>query len=530
MGTALARGAGLPDLRGVWEKSAALEELLEPKSDTSLLSGESFREKIDDVLQHIGERTPTSEQRQEITLFMTATALDGRSRSYTDGYRNAFDLRDHRRLYRFRYQPEAVSYTKQGADWVFRTEPLDEFGKDNTAALVLAARATAGFPVAFSPVNEEPLVKYRQIPKPGYDDPASCVIDGGVLNNAPFQPVLEAITKRRLNAPVDRVVVFIVPSAGRLGPESTAGLKCDEISWSKVLWNAVRYLQEADFRSSTEELCAQLGNSIRDTQLDLFSRVAQDLDLAQHLRSRAVELLPEYRRNRARAVLYDVRRQLADAEAVTNLAATPEADADHIEAILAGLTQKANWVPTTAGAELTDPYDGGMWHWGLITCERALQCMSNHLHHRLADVSSPQRQHALISGAETISELTRRVLALFEAVDDQLQLRHPPGTDTGDETAARLIQEVFADLRVPEQLAWIARTGGQTYVDALEEADLPGWQRAEDVVAACLTVEVVTRAYASLSKVVERLVPESGGVVDPGKASDVQALAGACDC
>src|SRR5690348_8900631 len=87
LGTALARGAGLPDLRGVWEKSAALEELLEPKSDTSLLSGDSFREKIDDVVQHIGERTPASQQRQEITLFMTATALDGGSRSYTAGYR-----------------------------------------------------------------------------------------------------------------------------------------------------------------------------------------------------------------------------------------------------------------------------------------------------------------------------------------------------------------------------------------------------------------------------------------------------------
>ncbi|WP_225101125.1 DUF3376 domain-containing protein [Streptomyces sp. CoH27] len=508
LGTALARGAELPDLRSVWEKSAALEALLEPKSPTSLLSGDSFKEKIDNVLQHIGERTSGAQQRQELTLFMTATALDGRSRSYTDGFRNPFDVRDHRRLYRFQYQPESVSYTKQGEDWGFRTEPLDEFGKDDTPALVLAARATAGFPAAFSPVNEAPLVKYRRIPKSGYDDPASCVVDGGVLNNAPFQPVLEAITKRRLNAPVDRVVVFIVPSAGRLGPESTAGLRCDEISWSKVLWNAVRYPQEADFRSSAEELCTQLGNSIRDTQLDLFARTGQDPALAQQLRSRAEELLPEFRRNRARAVLYDVRKQLADAETVISLAATPEADANRVEAILAGLQQGANWVPTTAGTEITDPYSGGVWRWGLLTCERALRCMSDHLHHRLAEASSPQRQQALISGAETISDLTRHVLAMFEAVDAQLQLRHPPGTDTSDETAARLVQDVFTDLRVPQQLARIVSAAGQIYVTALVEADLRGWQRSEDVVAAYLTVEVVTRAYAPLSKFVERLMPD----------------------
>ncbi|MFE0257535.1 DUF3376 domain-containing protein [Streptomyces sp. NPDC059010] len=513
LATALGRGAGLPDLRSVWEKSAALEGLLEPKSETSVLSGESFREKIDDVLQHIGERTNLMDQRQEVTLFVTATALDGRSRSYTDGYRNAFDVRDHRRLYRFQYQPAAVTYTKQGRDWGFRTEPLDDFAADNTPALVLAARATAGFPVAFSPVNEEPLVRHRQLPKPGYNDPASCVIDGGVLDNAPFQPVLEAINKRRLNAPVDRVVVFIVPSVGRLGAESTTGNKCDEISWSKVLLNAVRYPQEADFRSSTEELCTRLGNSIRDTQQDLFARASKHPDLAQQLQTRALELLPDFRLNRARAVLYDVRKKLADTETVIPLATTPEADINRIEAVLFGLQQEvneeANWVPEMAARELTNPYGGGAWHWGLLTCERALQCMSSHLHHRLAEVSSStHRRQALISGAEAISELTRQVLALFDAVDAQLQLRHPPGSDTADEVAARLLQEVFADLRVPEKLADVARTGGDRYVTALEEADLPGWRRAADVVTACLTVEVVTRAYAPPSKMVERLMPD----------------------
>ncbi|MEW9515921.1 DUF3376 domain-containing protein [Streptomyces tubercidicus] len=511
LATSLGRGAELPDLRGVWEKSASLGELREPKSETSLLSGVSFTEKINNALQSIGERTPLRErQPQEVTLFITATALDGRSRSYTDSYRNAFNVRDHRRLYRFQYQPAAVTYIKEeGTGWGFHTEAVDEFQKDNTPALVLAARATASFPAAFSPVNEEPLVKHRQLPKSEYDDPASCVVDGGVLNNAPFQPVLEAIAKRRLDAQVDRVVVFIVPSAGRLGTESTESLQCDEISIPKVLWNTARYPQEADFRSSAEQLCTQLSNSFRDTQLDLFTRASADRVLARRLRRGALKLLSEFRSNRIRAVVYDVRRQLADADKVVSLTATPEANASRIEAVLASLKQQPpNWIPAKVKSELTDPYGSGAWHWGLRTCERVLQCMSNHLRQCLDKATSAHQHRALVSGADSISQLTLQVLALVEAVDAQLQLRRPPGPDIADEAAARLVQDVFADLHVPEELAKIVKAAGQACVTALEEAGLPGWRQPHDVVAACLAVEVVTRAYAPPLKIIERLMPD----------------------
>ncbi|GGW23983.1 hypothetical protein GCM10010339_93770 [Streptomyces alanosinicus] len=332
LATALGRQAQLPDLRALWDRSASLSELQEPKSPTSLLSGDAFTNKIHTALQAIGADSSLARPPQPVTLYVTATALDGLPRSFTDGFDNRFDVRDHRRLYRF-HRDRIVEYRQTREGWDFaRPRQVNDFSSAHTAVLVDAARATASFPGAFPPVSEQPLMANRVLPKLIHNDRTSCVMDGGILDNAPFMPVLESITKRRLDAPVrERVVVFIVPSTGRLR-EHTSQDPCEQRQWPGVAASALRYPTEADFRSSTEELGARLNTTIRDTQFDLFSRARMSRAVAAMQHRTALSLFPDYRRNRARAVLLDVRRRMADTESVTPLVATPELSIADVEA------------------------------------------------------------------------------------------------------------------------------------------------------------------------------------------------------
>jgi hypothetical protein len=65
-------------------------------------------------------------------------------------------------------------------------------------------------------------------------------MDGGVLNNAPFGPVLDEITKRR-GGPAERVVMYVVPSGGVLADEAVKNQRCEDISIQTTAWSALNY-------------------------------------------------------------------------------------------------------------------------------------------------------------------------------------------------------------------------------------------------------------------------------------------------
>jgi patatin-related protein len=527
LATALGRGAALPPLREVWEKSASLEELLAPPSQTSLLNGGHFKEKIEEQLDRI--KAPPKEQlrrikgeaspREPISLFVTATALDGRSRSYTDAFGAQFEVRDHRRVYRFECDDDAEAYKKNSdGTWDFVKDRKDDFTEANNSALAEAARATAGYPVAFSPVSEQPMMPFRQWPHPAFDDPASCVIDGGVLNNAPFEPVLESITKRRLDKPVRRVVLYVVPSSGHSVQESVGDTPSDNISFLTAALNAIQYPSEADFRSGTQQLSARLGTRIRDTQQELFGRmhkrplkegepVINGSPLTDHVRGAAEMLLDEYRLSRAAAVLWETRKRLADAATVTSLVAMPESDSAAIAEILGS---SPNWSPGYKNPRaLTNP-DLEQWHWGLVPAQRLCEILSNHLHKclRRPDMKGDEKkQRALIEGAEYISRQLRKALALTEAVKTQLRAHHEPGVQLSDQQVSDLMHRVFEELNVPARVGGIVTKASTSYVAAMDQAGLGNGMQSKDVVRDCLSVEVLTGVYAGASKIVEAPTP-----------------------
>jgi patatin-related protein len=112
-----------------------------------------------------------------------------------------------------------------------RTDGQDDtFGADSVGTLAFAARATSSFPGAFPPVSlrsfaaeldgraldgEQVALKFRR----RYGDPAQSLdawfVDGGVLDNAPFDLVVEAISQKRAETEVVRRLVYIQPDPGR---------------------------------------------------------------------------------------------------------------------------------------------------------------------------------------------------------------------------------------------------------------------------------------------------------------------------
>ncbi|MEO3786608.1 DUF3376 domain-containing protein [Actinocorallia sp. B10E7] len=514
LATAIGRNTALPGLKEMWQRSAALDQLLAEPSGHSLFSGEFFRERLKEAVESVPHEDARPDRSDSVTLFMTATALDGRFRSFTDSFGNYFNVRDHRRLYRFeRYSEEdAVVYTPENGEWKIRkSRPRNDFTAAGTDVLVQAACATAAFPVAFPPVSELPLLRYRELPKKVFDDPASCVMDGGILNNEPFGPVLEAITKRPLDRKVKRVVVYVVPSGGRLPEEEVKDRACGEVSAVTAGFSAIGFPQEVNFRIGAEDLASRLRTSGRSTREELFARfhearMGESPSVLPDFLSLAQGMFSEYRFNRARGVILEVRELLAAADHVTSLVFPPQVEAAEIHEFLAR-RPGFRWIPPDDPACFTDW--GRTWRWGLFPAERVLQTLSGHLQER-ADAEDrtrrPGAQARLIEGAKALNGEVRKVLAVKDAVIARLQRSFPRSGRFSDREAAQLLDEVFGRLNVPEAVAEFVRNGNDHYTRAV--ADVEGrWGGTWDVVTDCLVIEVLTQAFTPPSGITETLTP-----------------------
>ncbi|WP_310725803.1 DUF3376 domain-containing protein [Streptomyces sp. N2A] len=514
LATAIGRGAALPsELRDLWVKSASLDHLKEGTPKNSLLSGDQLAKYFRKALDAINKSNPTN----RVTLFVTATALNGRGKALKDTFGQSFGIRDHRRVYKFKSQPDYKYNNADGKPTWSKGHDRNDFERDCTEsenALVHAARATASFPVAFSPISEDLLTEYRLHPDPGYKHPASNVMDGGVLNNAPFGPVLEEITKRPAAGPVERVVVYVVPTSGRLAEEYVKNKRPEEITPLTAAWSALFYPQEADVRSGTEDLHNRLNTSVRETREELFDRLLDPNEGEQferRVRLAASNLLPEYRWSRARAVVLDAMTERTHPETITPLVTPPEADAKAIEDILG---RRLSWLPLEGVQELNDP-DLDMWRWGCRPAERLLQTLSHQLHEMLLKCfndSGPiqsQRQKTLIEGIRDITEQLQKMIALSDATSDELAHWPSPGERMSERVAADVVEQVFTKLDVPGAAGKLVDEATACFLRTLREVDPSArWRRRKDVVSAYLIVEVLTQAFAPPIKVVDKLTPK----------------------
>ncbi len=170
--------------------------------------------------------------------------------------------REHRRL--FAFQSPAIA-SESGSATVRSREPVGE-----RPALLLAARATASFPGAFPAAS---IVEIdRRLAATGRDWPGRAdfvarqlasdrapedvaLIDGSVLNNAPFGPAIEAVRTRPAHREVDRRFVYIDPKPGIGGP--TDLLEGREPGFFTAMFRALADIpREQPIRDSLEAIAA----------------------------------------------------------------------------------------------------------------------------------------------------------------------------------------------------------------------------------------------------------------------------------
>jgi patatin-related protein len=155
-------------------------------------------------------------ENHELQLFITTTDLYGYERELPlEDPRVITDLR-HRHVFEFR----------RG-----RTGVPDRFrGPDYNYALAFAARATSSFPGAFPAVSFHDFEEYFDPPislgafahefcriyeLSGWSASNTYFVDGGVLNNYPFDHAIRAIRTRRASGEVERRLLYVQPDPRR---------------------------------------------------------------------------------------------------------------------------------------------------------------------------------------------------------------------------------------------------------------------------------------------------------------------------
>ncbi|WP_328786111.1 DUF3376 domain-containing protein (plasmid) [Streptomyces canus] len=506
LATTIARGSPLAELRDLWLDVASLDKLSPKKRHghrKTLLDGQVFEASVQDALAKMLPGTqPLSER---VTLFVTATALDGRHREYEDSIGNAFSVRDHRRMYCFRNDPETFRYGKEGIRWELKKNKFTDFADTNIKVLARAARATASYPVAFQPVSEHPLLDYRVHPDRALDVPASCVMDGGVLNNAPFAPVLDEITKRR-GGPAERIVMFVAPSGGVLAGEAVKNQRCGKIGIPTTAWSALNYPTEADFRSGIDDVQFRLeisGPRSRDELLDRLRDPERGREEEHGMRVAAEALYAEYRRGRVLAVQ---KRLTVTNARVTSLRTAAEPLERTLGQVLA--QEDLLWLAPSDKRILTEP---GLeaWRWGLTPTERLLQNLLYQLHQLLNKARKDEDQarvRAISEAIPLVNDSLLKVLAISEAVAEKTQWDECP---PGPWEEAWKLNKVFDDLSVPSTVGNLVHKAARCFLHTVHFCGrFEHWRRPEDVVAAMLLVEILTQSFAPPARAMEKLSPE----------------------
>ncbi len=210
-------GAARGELEARAEVSIKLGRLIRSRWFRPPFSGVRFAAMLYDALDAMaaGERTPPLLPAvQPLDLFVTVTDYHGAAQRLRLHSPAEITEAEHRLV---------IAFNDPGAD----AQGARHLG--DIAELAFAARATASFPGAFPPARVGDIdtvlqIRGRRWPGraaflarlfPGRSNPeAATLIDGAVLNNRPFGPAIEALSRRPSHREVDRRFVYIDPRPG----------------------------------------------------------------------------------------------------------------------------------------------------------------------------------------------------------------------------------------------------------------------------------------------------------------------------
>jgi predicted acylesterase/phospholipase RssA len=494
LAAAIARGASLGNLKQLWLESGQLSAGAlfrpQPHGALSLLNGDFFHDQITGALQKM---TPTADGR-DVSLIVTSTALGPSSRPVRDSDGDCFSEADHRRRFHFSRHGSRPEYAQTGDGYELRDgPPVNDLAGDEP--LATAGRATASFPVAFAPVRETPLLRERRVwPDWATGDTPDWLADGGILDNSPFDPVLESIQRKPVSGQWQRTLCFVVPSGEEavLGgditppaPGGAAGQAPEPPPWTSVASAAFSFPSEADFRDDIDHLHRTIRNGRSSFDVSRFLQFtggaptpapaaagapaapAPGLTLAQ-AREICTAAISLYQQSCAAAAIYQVRDIIVRSR--------PDGYIDPVGAVTdPGLDPAEHpWLPDAfpaAGAALPST-----WTWGVDAADRVVRTI----------LRATSGESGFDQLREDLSERLHQIAAIGEAVDEYLVSATDEAASLSDQMVVTVLDDAYDTLQVAAALAPIVTGAAQAYADT--ELRDPG--RAPDVLAAALAVEV----------------------------------------
>ena len=382
LGLAQAYGADLTPLRDVWIERGAFDQLLRnpyQRDPTSLLRGdEYFLVQLRDAFRRVKE-AGTLEKIKDvpIDLTLTTTLLHGEPYLLPDDFGTVISDVSHRGRFHF----------CRGED-----VPADAFADPLIhERLALAARATASFPVAFEPVfcyvptGDAPVAPppegaLRMDPYASFHR-SRFLLDGGILDNKPFDAAIAAIFKQRARHEVRRVLCYVVPAPG----ETASDVADDPKDIPTLGTVALASLIDIPRVESISTQLAEIVEHNRNVRRKRQSRVALTKDVGwDGVRGIAERLFAVYRKRRLESAAEYILDQVSEGLAVSSGGQT--ALGRRRREWLAGILSQIPgipWVPDT----MPSPENItalNAWNWGAFALENLADVMLDVLRRALS--------------------------------------------------------------------------------------------------------------------------------------------------
>lgn len=433
----------LPPLREIWITLGDFATLLRSPSrrePPSLLRGDDvvlpqLRRTFEAILSAAGSGPAD----QPIYLYVTATDFYGTPVVFADSGKRRFQESDHRKVFVFEHpaapgheiEAEAIA---EVTDTVPGAMPdVGTFDLQNAADLLArAARSSSSFPVAFE-AHGLTLEDARQ----------HWMIDGGVLDNQPFNPVLNRIaTIDAGDIPIRRVVGYIVPYVTVPKSEPDDGLGARRPTARETSSAASSLPRDLPKLDGLKRITNELSDGRRAHQSrDRFTRFAE----GDSLEPTAVALFEAYRQTRYADCFetfasWDADEFRPGAGEIGQLETV-----EPREALVGPIASNAGdvpngllWVPDRDGRVWSS---GSRWTWGLSPSERiAAEALS--AFRRLLRADPANAQIATAKGFSSGLVQTIRAMKFRASVEFQ----NTKGTGTRLERGLRVYAEPVIQL------------------------------------------------------------------------------------
>jgi patatin-related protein len=503
LAASIARGAPMSRwLRDLWVELGQLSDdaLFLPQAEPqSLMNGDFFHDQIKKALDKM--TAAPEEQRGDVSLIVTATALGPSARPVRDTAGRRFGESDHRRRFHFSRHPSRATYAKSGAGYQLGTgDAADHF--TTSEPLATAARATASFPAAFKPVPETEELRRRRVwPDWTTSTKLDWLADGGILDNSPFGPILESIQHKPVDGSWKRTVCYIDPAADEptptgvghvhqpgAGPDGPGGPDAVESlppSWLSVGLSAVSLPREADFRDDIEQLHETIRTGRSSLEVRRFlsltegADAARDLAIARQICAPGITL---YRQSCLSTAIYETRDVLARAR---DGYLTPAHDVPiGADPGLPLYPPPRSWLPVQVPAS-GDPLPT-TWDWGAAAATRVLRIL---LRSARTTGTGPGAGTSLRA---QLSQAVDQATAIAWALDEFLAGSAGGATapELSDVQIVDLLDNAYQALGAPGQLAEIVSSAVTAYAQSAHVRDSDVQVTAVDALTAALAIEV----------------------------------------